>query len=113
MQFKLTVQTVDPISYDGFADVKYSTYLNDSLIPMAEKCGLYKIMWTPADKEYYAARYATPDLLRAIESLVSMRQLFDRSAGINSKANYDALLELSLNVLGQCLRHPDAEISVE
>ena len=107
----LTVDLYD--EYGRLYETKevFDTNITHNLGPMARECAsLYLVLWHPEELDITDARSCVPHLLEGIGILVNDQHKLEHLNPANGWGDHSNLLDVSLEFLNACLRHPGAKI---
>lgn len=106
------------VSYDNCKtweeerDVVFSAGITHNLNKMAEKAGLYKVLWRPEEVGAKTAKDIIYALDFGLKELRSNPDYYKKFNPENGWGNYDILVSFVERYLNACIENPNLEISV-
>lgn len=90
----------------------FSSNVTHNLTEMADKVGIYRILWRPDEYGFETAGQIIPILQHGIDVLKRDPDKFKKMNPKNGWGSYDGLLAFAEGVLKACQEYPHATISV-
>lgn len=90
----------------------FTANITHNLGSMAEKAGLYAILWRPDEMGYTHAKHISEKLAHGLKVLRDDPDIFKKMNPENGWGDYDGLVEFIENYLKACHAYPEARIEV-
>lgn len=88
----------------------YSAGITHNLAPMAEKAGIYKILWRPEESGIKFAADLIQPLEKAILEIINNRASYEALNPENDWGSYDEFLNFVMHLANACKRNPLASV---
>lgn len=86
--------------------------ITHNLGKMADKAGIYQVLWHPNDNGQVRAKDIVPTLRNGLSDLLSRPEYFSDFDSPNGWGTYEHFVPFVQSVLAACERHPDALVRV-
>ncbi len=86
--------------------------ITHNLTTMAEKAGIYKILWRPQENGYFRAQDILPELKQGIHKMIKEADYFKQFEAENGWGTYNNFLPWLIDVYTACVENPESLISV-
>ena len=103
------------MSLDVWLTKKVSVYewnITHNLVPMAEKAGIYEVLWHPETLGYTKAKHLIPRLTEGLAALKRDPESLRPFEPENGWGCYDDLVRFVESYLAACQSEPEAKIKV-
>lgn len=90
----------------------FHAIITHNLKKMADKAGIYEVLWHPNDKGQVRAKDIIETLSLGLSKLLKRRKYFEKFNSPNGWGTHGSLVCFVENVLGACRYHPDAFVRV-
>ena len=104
---------IEPVTLCAPRGVVYHGNITHNLTTMAERAGLYRAMWRPAEVNARVAADMIPNLEAGIVRLEADPDRFREFTPPNKWGSYETLLTVAKEYLAACRQYPDAIIEVD
>lgn len=94
----------------GMGDDDYFN-ITHNLNKMADKAGIYNVLWRPEEIGVLYAKDMVPILEEGLSKLKSNPEKFKKYNPENGWGSYDGLISFSERVLKFCIEHPNMKVS--
>lgn len=84
--------------------------ITHNLVNMADKCGLYKVIWRPEEENIQEAQHMIPFLKEGIDKLMSEPEYYRGFNPKNGWGSYEGFLKFCQEYLDACKQFPDSKI---
>jgi len=98
---------------DGNEFEVWETNITHNLTTMANKAGLYQVMWHPHNNGIDVAKDAIPQLKSGINRMYKAREELQKLNPENGWGNYDNLLSCASEFIDACRKYPSARIEID
>jgi len=89
----------------------YEANITHNLNEMADRLGIYKLLWRPSEINIKKAHQLITPLIEAIEIMESYPSVYKKYDDTNGWGTYDDFLPWLKNLLNACLKHPQAKVN--
>ena len=89
----------------------YSGGITNNVVPMAEKAGIYKIIWRPEESGIKIAADLIQPLEKAIQEIVNNRAAYEELNPENGWGSYESFINFVINLANACKRNPLASVT--
>lgn len=90
----------------------YSANITHNLAAMAEKAGIYRLLWKPEELGATKAADVTEGLRHGLHDLGERQSYFEQFNSPNSWGKYQHLVSFVSVYLEACLAHPSAQLNI-
>ena len=109
MSLDISLYTSDT---DGNEFEAWEKNITHNLTEMADKAGLYKVMWRPEEIEVKNAKEAVPYLITGIKYMLDNKEALEKLNPENGWGSYEGLLNAATEYYQECKKRPSARIEV-
>lgn len=95
-----------------YDDVVWERSITHNLNKMAQKAGLYEVMWYPDKLEIKTANQAIKYLEKGLKYLKQNKNQLKKYEPENGWGTYDNLVEFVAEYLSNCRQYPDSQIYI-
>ena len=92
--------------------IVFDTNITHNLGTMADKAGIYFVLWRPEEKGYKTASDIIPILEKGLKKLKARPKYYSKFNSLNDWGLYEHFVPFVEDVLRACKENPDAEIIV-
>jgi predicted phage-related endonuclease len=85
--------------------------ITNNLTGMAKEAGIYEALWRPDENGYTKANHILPILEEGLKKLKKNPEYYKKFNPPNGWGDYEGFVNFVENVLDECKRNPDADIS--
>lgn len=90
----------------------FDTNITHNLTQMADKAGIYEVLWRPDEHGFNKAEDIILTLEKGLADLKARPDYFKQFDAENGWGKYEHFVPFVEGVLGACKEYPDAQISV-
>lgn len=90
----------------------YSANITHNLTTMADKCGVYELVWRPDENGIFYANQLIEPLMKGIADLKTRPEYFKKFNPKNNWGSYEGFLQFLEEYLDACIHYPKAKVSV-
>ena len=90
----------------------FDANVTHNLVPMANECHLYHVLWCPEEHGYETARSLIGPLREGLAELLADPEKFKKLNPSNGWGDYEGFVQFIRDYLAACEDNPDASVRV-
>lgn len=89
----------------------YSDSITHNVVPMAQKAGIYRMVWRPEEAGISVAKELIDPLEKAVKDMINNRGDYVALSPANSLVSYEEFLGFLVRLADNCKRNPQASVT--